>query len=114
MLPHSHRLTTALFDEVFETGRLFHSDFFTVKVKKVAGNSRSGISVSKKIAKSAVLRNKIRRRAYSTIAELLGAQSKHIFNVHGVLIAKKGAEKARIEEVRGDIRNLFVKMGFLE
>lgn len=114
MLPRSKRLTTAIFDEVFTTGRTAHSALFTLRMKKTDGPSRFAISVSKKIAKSAVVRNKIRRRTYSALRAILENPKSFKCNVHVVLIAKNGSDKALVGEIANDIRSVFVKSGILE
>lgn len=114
MLPHSQRLSTAIFDEVFKTGRLVHSGFFTIKVKNTSGTSRFAVSVSKKIAKNAVDRNRIRRRTYSAVENLLKGKNKMKKPFLVVFVSKKGVEKAEMNEIQSDIKASFIKNGFFE
>jgi ribonuclease P protein component len=114
MLPHSQRLSTAVFDEVFKSGRLVHTGLFTVKVKSTTGTSRFAVSVSKKIAKNAVDRNKIRRRTYSAIGVVLKGKKSIKKPICGVFVSKKGVEKASMDEIKADILAFFVKNGLLE
>ncbi|MDP3962817.1 MAG: ribonuclease P protein component [bacterium] len=111
MLPSSKRLTTALFKKTIDNGRSAHSQLFILKLIKEGGPSRFSVSVSKKVAKKAVERNKIRRRAYSAISSFYPA-IKH--GIHGVVIAKNPAAKASLEEIISDIKSFFVKSGHLK
>src|SRR3989344_5648297 len=67
MLPNQKRLTTTLFKDTIDGGMTYHSSLFILKLLKTIGPSRFSVSVPKKVAKSAVERNKIRRRVYSAI-----------------------------------------------
>lgn len=63
-----------------------------------------GVVVAKKVAKTAVLRNKIRRRAYSILR-------KTVKNPYfAILFAKKGVEKATFIETELDIQKLAEKL----
>ena len=110
MLPRSQRLTTPLFREVFTSGRLVHSPFFTLKVKKAGTISRFAVSVSKKIAPNAVDRNRIRRRTYAAIRDLRTLNTP----IQAVLIAKNTVDKASLQEITQELNAVFVKIGLLE
>lgn len=63
MLPKKNRLTTKEWDVVFKSGRRIKSSSFTFIVleqQNLIGN-KVGVSVSKKVAKTAVGRNTIKR-----------------------------------------------------
>ena len=111
MLSSSTRLTTRLFKETIEKGRIFHSPFFIVRVVKSQGLSRFSVSAPKKVAKTAVERNKIRRRVYSAL--------RHVYpkvqsGFHGIFIAKSAVVKSSFTELSSDISSLFVKIGLLK
>lgn len=114
MLPSTHRLTTSLFRDVFSTGRLIHSGFFMIKARKSAEmkgvTSRFAVSVSKKVAKTAVLRNRIRRRGYAALATL----PPFTLPIYAVCVAKSNAVDASVEELSADLHSVFVKIGCLE
>lgn len=112
MLPRQKRLTTPLFSSVFLSGKVFHSASFSVRALKILkdkeeiGQSRFGISVTKKVAKTAVLRNTIKRKMYSAIGNV---EKRIKLPVHLVFVMKmpqKNYEK--------EIQDIFVKMGILE
>ncbi len=66
MLPKKERLTRAEFNRFFGLGRRKHSPSFQVVYYPYEALHVS-VVVSKKIAKTAVLRNKIRRRIYDIV-----------------------------------------------
>ena len=111
MLSSSRRLTTSLFKEVMDKGKIFHSPIFILRLVKSHSLSRFSVSVSKKVAKNAVDRNKFRRRAYSAIDSLY---QNILPGFHGVFIAKNSISKSSFVHMSLDIKNLFVKIGLLK
>ncbi|HEY9583857.1 MAG TPA: ribonuclease P protein component [Candidatus Paceibacterota bacterium] len=111
MLPSAKRLSTLEFKVVIEKGAFFHSDFILLRAIKTKEKSRFAVSVPKKVAKTAVLRNKIRRRVYSAIGAM-GPMINLGFNA--ILIMKSGVERASFEELASDIRKIFVKSGIIK
>ena len=111
MLPKSKRLSTKLVTSVMGKGQSFHSPFFVIRL--AAGNEKSSFSISvpKKIAKTAVQRNKIRRQAYSAI-KTMESGVKGGFNA--VVIAKSGLENLSFDEVKSELEKIFVKSGLLK
>ncbi len=67
MLARKNRLSRTDFDVLLKTGRAFHCPALSLRVAKTPGASRFSVVVSKKTAKTAVLRNRIRRRLYSLL-----------------------------------------------
>jgi ribonuclease P protein component len=111
MLPSSKRLTIPLFKGVMDKGRIFHSPFFSAKMLKTEGMSRFSVAVSKKVAKNAIDRNKIRRRIYSTIRPLY---PRIIPGIHGVIMPKSTVLKGTFAEKAQELEIFFVKMGILK
>lgn len=111
MIPSSKRLNTQLFKETIMKGSIFHGSFFIIRCQNTQGLSRFGVSVPKKVAKSAVDRNKIRRRVYSIIRNL---NERVISNKNIVFIMKSGVEKADYAEIGKEIEKIFVKIGLLK
>jgi ribonuclease P protein component len=109
MLPRKQRISTQLFKDIIQKGSAFHAPLFSIRIKKTLNNSRFGVSVPKKVAKTAVLRNKIRRRVYSALKVI------NINNQHDVIfIAKIGIEKLKQIELSQEINKIFVKSGLLK
>jgi ribonuclease P protein component len=107
MLNRSSRLTTKQFNEVMKNGKVVHSAFFMARMSSPAESTRISAVTPVKIAKKAVLRNKMRRRTYAAVRPLLAGIS---FTAHIILIAK--APLLLIEEsaaIQADLRDLFVK-----
>ncbi len=68
MLKRAYRVSKKEFDIVIETGKAVHSDFFWLRyVKSQEIATKIAVIAPKKIAKTAVLRNKIRRKVYEAI-----------------------------------------------
>ncbi len=111
MLPKTKRLTTKSVDLVMEKGRMTHSPLFVIKSISTQETSRFSVSVPKKVAKTAVQRNKIRRQVYSAIKKI---ESQIKPGHTGMVIAKTGAEKLPFESLVSEIKDIFVKSGFLK
>lgn len=66
MLPQEERLTREQFDQVFKHGIRVHSP--SMLFVYAPGDMRHGaVVVSKKVAKSAVVRNRLRRQVYAAL-----------------------------------------------
>jgi ribonuclease P protein component len=111
MLPSSKRLSVALFKEVMDKGKHMHSPLFALRAIKTEGLSRFSVSVPKKVAKTAVLRNKLRRRMYSALTPLFSEIKE---GIHGVFIVKEALRKATFEEISLELRQFFGKSGLLK
>ncbi len=115
MLPRSKRLGVSLFTDVIAHGKIAHSPFFTARIQKTADPKETGArfsaAVSKKIAKTAVERNKLRRRVYSALA---GLESKVPKGFYIVLLAKHPLRPAKLPEIASDLSFLFVKSGLIK
>lgn len=71
MLPKKNRISKEAFPSSNMKGIRVFSPLFSGVIYKNEGLSRAAVVVSKKIAKTAVVRNRIRRRFYAAIAPLL-------------------------------------------
>lgn len=109
MLPSSRRVNKAYFKEIFHKGSFFQSSNLSLIVlfsPSLAPESRIAFSVSSKVAKSAVQRNKLRRQGYSVVSKLL----KNIKPSYlGVFVLKNGATKLDFESYREEIEKLLEK-----
>jgi ribonuclease P protein component len=71
MLPHEQRIQREEMDKVLARGVLKHSPLFSARILKTADpHIKFSFVVSKKVANTAVLRNKLRRRGYSAVKTL--------------------------------------------
>lgn len=70
MLPKKQRVPRVLFGS-FQKAALFKNSLFLLKKASFNGDSLFVFSVTKKVAKSAVVRNRIRRMGYRVIKKIL-------------------------------------------
>jgi ribonuclease P protein component len=93
-------------------GKVFYDDFFISKCISSNDNiSHFAVSIPKKVAKTAVSRNKIRRRIYSIIRKLKNSLISH---KNLVLIAKNGIDKISFIKLTEEVEKIFVKYGLLK
>jgi len=106
MLPKARRLCLKRdFERVFAGGKSVQGKLFRLKfLKNSFGLNRFAVVVSAKVSKKAVVRNRIRRRAWSTISELdsnLGGSLDIVF------IALTDAARADFPLIKSEI-NFFI------
>lgn len=111
MLKKSKRLNTSIFNNIIEKGQSFHGPFLIVRAKSVDSPSKFAVSVPKKVAKTAVLRNKIKRRVFDCLKEIIPNIKK---NGNFIFIAKTGIEKLKYIQIKEEINKIFVKMDVLK
>ena len=70
---------------------------------------RYGLTVSKKVSKLAVTRNRIRRRLKAVASDVLGVYGTYDLDV--VLIGRVSTEKRGFEDLKQDLRWCLSKMG---
>lgn len=76
MLPKTRRIERKNFSHILNTGKRSNSKSFTLYLSKIepgstVDHSKVAFSASKKVVKTAVGRNKCRRRGYSAIGKIL-------------------------------------------
>lgn len=108
MLPKIYRLRLKKdFDGIFRRGRFVSQKFFTLGfAKNDLVFSRFAVVVSKKVDKSAVVRNSTRRKASEIIRLNLG-KIKLGFDL--VFLAKAGAKGKGYKELEEDVHELIKK-----
>ena len=104
MLSKKERIPRELFTS-FRGGRLFHSSHFLLRQDLGGSSARIGVSVSKKVSKKAVVRNLVRRRAYSALAPLLPTLPSGMY----VFSAKPGAQALKGENLSAELAELLKK-----
>ena len=102
--PEDERLKTKHeFEEVFKYGKKVNTKLFRAYVL-ISKSRKLGIIISKKVSKSAVRRNKIKRQ----IRELYRTNKFRIpDNIRIILIALSQAEKSSFDEISEDILQIF-------
>lgn len=115
MLPKKRRIQKKYFTDLVSQGKRFNSQNITLFLSKntteVGGKSKFSFSVSKKVAKEAVKRNKLRRRGYSVISKSIDFVKDGYFLFFSF---KKGAEKLKFIELEREIQQLLSISGVLK
>lgn len=122
MLPRARRVRKTAFNELLNRGSYGASPFFSIRFTK-SGQSGVGadvgitttfstfaVVVSKKVAASAVARNKIKRKCYHALRDLL-PKIKNSYKI--VFFAKKGVEKLSFKELSDNVYSTLSKSGLL-
>lgn len=102
MLNRSTRLSKDLFSEVMQSGRALHSENVWLKYRKTGNDiGRFSVSTPKKVSKSAVVRNRARRRIYSVIKVPKGME--------GIFFAKNDLEAVTFTKLTEEVASLLAK-----
>jgi ribonuclease P protein component len=111
MLPKKSRIPRKLFSELLINSKYVNSPDFSLRYSILPNikDTKIGVSVSKKVSKSAVNRNTIRRRAYSALAPNI----KNIKEGLYLFVAKSGALKLKEEKLQEELENLLDQAGRL-
>jgi len=105
MLKKHHRLTVAAFDAHFKSGKRRHGTYLQL-IHSPAPVFHGAVVVGKKVYKTAVGRNRLRRQLYAVLFEY-----KQQKNNPGVYIAlvKPAARLVPVSEVRAELRTLLAQ-----
>lgn len=112
MLPKENRLTkTRDFDNVFKKGRFFGTKFLSFKYATNSfPDTRVGFVVSTKVSKSAVKRNRLKRRMREVIRlNLAKIESGYDISI----ISKPGAAEMEYGEIERDLLFALGKIGLI-
>ncbi len=92
-------------EQLFRNGKFFKNHFFVFKYEKAVGSpSQFAVSVSKKISKKAVKRNRLRRQVNETLRLNLNSL-KSSFKV--LIIARPACINATFQEISQSITTFF-------
>lgn len=105
MLKKSLRLDRALMKDLGPRPRLFHTEHFMLRTAPSPLGPRLGVSVSKKVSKSAVDRNRLRRRSYAAAAEIVPGLARSLYLVS----AKPSAASLSVDALRRELADLLKK-----
>ncbi len=112
MLKKNRRIQRSYFKKIITESKRYHSTSFVLYLSKINNNttpSKFSFSISKKILKSAVKRNKQRRRAYSVIKNDLEKIKPGFFCF---FVFKKGFHE-KFSDLEKDIKGLLSSSGVL-
>lgn len=104
MLPKSQKIKRDSFRPLLASKNYTHSPHFLLKIASNNG-FRAAISVSKKVSKKAVTRNRVRRRAYAALEGLRGTARPALY----LFVAKVGADKLETREIVDEFASLIKK-----
>jgi ribonuclease P protein component len=104
MLQKARRIERKLFKPLLESRNYLHSEHFILKTAPSA-TAKAAVSVSKKVSKSAVVRNRVRRRAYASLRAILPSLPPRLY----FLSAKPGSGKASGEALDIELAGLLKK-----
>lgn len=99
MLPQKERLNRNDFNRFFAAGRKYHSPTLTL-VYGESTNFQASAVVSKKVAKTAVERNKLRRQIYAILRDR--HKEKSLAGVY-IVIVKPPAQKLSFTDLRMEL-----------
>lgn len=105
MLPKKERLTTAEFSRFFASGRRIHGTYLQL-IYTPHPTFHGAAVAGKKVHKTAVKRNKLRRRLYDALYRAHRREGRT--GVH-ILIAKPLAATAAFEDLRSELETLLAK-----
>lgn len=106
MLPKSARLSKNQVEEVLKTGRRFSSTYFLATATRSSDSRRAfAVVVSKKVAPTAVLRNKLRRRVYNAVRTISKTSAASPL-VSVVVTVKREAVPATFADFCEDLKRL--------
>jgi len=106
MIPRQNRPTRPEVEDIIKNGRSVQGVFVSFKYKTIPV-SKATIVVTKKVGKTAVLRNRIKRRLRAIISSLL-LESKRPIGV--VVFAKAPVIEALAKDLQSEVKNLFQKI----
>lgn len=114
MLPLEHRLPLRTSRRDLEShAQTFHSPLFTILLASQpnpASLSRFAVIVSKKISKSAVVRNKLKRQVLASVHELLPTINP---GFDCLILTKKSLLEAYYSQIKSDLTSLLQKSGLI-
>ena len=104
MLSKSHRIAREAFWPLLESRKYAHSAYFSLKMAQ-GSRFKAAVSVSKKVSKKAVVRNRVRRRAYAALEALRDEIKPGLY----LFMAKPGSEKLKTPEIASELATLLKK-----
>lgn len=102
MLPKKKRVTKDIFQDIMDKGNVVHGSFFILRYLK-QDIPQYAVVAPKKIAKTAVKRNSLRRKVYNTL-RLYDLKSNA-----GIFFYKKEALLASPTDIKNDIDSILKK-----
>ncbi len=111
MLSRSVRVRKEDFETVIKKGGYIQSPFFTIRYLPKTGKSNFAVVISKTVSKSAVMRNKVKRRLWAVISKN-HKEFKGGYNI--VFFAKKDAENESFKGLCKTLDSILQKSVFFK
>jgi ribonuclease P protein component len=116
MFPKKNRISKREFDELMKNSRVFHSESISLRLTKKAKETlpKFAFVVSKKVAKNATDRNKMKRKGFHALREIIFTDE--IVKMKGFMGAfffKKEGKEIDFEKLKMEIGGLLEKGGIL-
>ncbi len=106
MVPASRRLPRNDFLNYSQRGRRYHSTHLTVVHTPTKELAKTAVVVSKKVTKSAVARNRLRRRLYATLMASSAYQGTGVY----VVLTKSGAATVPRMTLRSELIDILASI----
>jgi ribonuclease P protein component len=107
MLPRRRKVSRKLFSTIIGRGKSLHSSHLSLKITSASDEeSKLSVTIPKKIEKSAVKRNTLKRKVYRVLQEYIDLIPPH--NA-GVFFAKPGIHQDSVEAIRTQVKELLKK-----
>ncbi|MCK9351301.1 MAG: ribonuclease P protein component [Candidatus Paceibacterota bacterium] len=114
MFPKKNRISKREFDGLMKNGRVFHSPFFSLRIMRGGKDmSKFAFVISKKVAKNAADRNKLKRRGFHALREIIFTPKMDMKGYMAAFFYKKEGKNMGFDEIRGEIQGLLKKSGVL-
>jgi len=101
MVPKVRRIPRELFKQLIESRKYNNSKHFLLRIAS-SERARIAVTVSKKVSKKAVIRNRIRRRVYSVFKKLILVLKPNLY----LVVAKIGSEKIKGKDLENELKLL--------
>ncbi|MEX2014364.1 MAG: ribonuclease P protein component [Candidatus Saccharimonadales bacterium] len=113
MIPKKNRFTgNNTIARVYKTARPLRSGNFNIRVKKNAsGEYRLAVVVSKKVSKSAVVRNRIRRRVFEYARKNISGSPQIVGREIIITVFEESVAADSTENLSEQLEKLFKKAG---
>lgn len=105
MLSRPHRACTRDVRTIASQGKSVHGVFFSVRTLPTPSQKRYATVVSKKVARSAVARNTLKRKMRAALVRLITQLPK---DTSITVYAKKDAQKLTVEEIYTELTTLLI------
>ncbi len=113
MLPRKNRVTKAFFEEILEKSLCVHTPLFSFRFRKLqpGQENKFTVVVSKKVAKTSVERNLLKRRSRAVIQDTTRDDLRNRkFGIAGVFFLKKEASAASFNLLKEEIQRVIIEV----